>query len=94
MEEAIKLSRFLKRLMTFFHPFSHRFSDIERTTVSTSKYLSYRFQTIHWQVNLRWVKLGCTLLTTLLTSLDGRHFLATEDEFLKQLRMTLPNLTQ
>ena len=92
MEEAIKLSRFLKRLMTFFHPFSHRFSDIERTKVSTSKYLGYHFQTIHWQVNLRWVKLGCTLLTTLLASLDGRRFLATEDEFLKQLRMSFAQL--
>jgi hypothetical protein len=35
MEEAIKLSRFLRRLMNFFHPFSHRFSDIERIKVST-----------------------------------------------------------
>lgn len=92
MEEAIKLSRFLKRLMNFFHPFSHRFSDIERTKVSTPKYLNCCFQTIHWQANLRWVKLGCTLLTTLLASLDGRRFLATEDEFLKQLRMSFAQL--
>jgi hypothetical protein len=38
MEEAVKLSpRFLKRLMTFFHPFTHRFSDIERNKVSTKE---------------------------------------------------------
>ena len=30
MEEAIKVSRLIRRLMSFFHPFSHRFSDIER----------------------------------------------------------------
>ena len=34
MEETVKLGRFMKRLMNFFHPFSHRFSDIERTKVS------------------------------------------------------------
>jgi large subunit ribosomal protein L17e len=28
MEEAIKVSKFIRRLMSFFHPFSHRFSDI------------------------------------------------------------------
>jgi len=33
MEEAIKVSRFVRRLMTFFHPFSHRFSDMKRTRV-------------------------------------------------------------
>ena len=33
MEEAIKGSRFMRRLMSFFHPFSHQFSDIKRTRV-------------------------------------------------------------
>lgn len=28
MEEAIKVSRFIRRLTSFFHPFSHRFSDL------------------------------------------------------------------
>ena len=41
MEEAIKLSRFLRRLMNFFHPFSHRFSDLERNKVSTQKTRGY-----------------------------------------------------
>ena len=27
MEEVIKVSRFLKKLISFYHPFSHRFSD-------------------------------------------------------------------
>jgi len=33
MEEAIKVSRFIRRLMSFFHPFSHRFSDLARVKV-------------------------------------------------------------
>jgi len=43
MEEAIKLARFMKRLMSFFHPFSHRFSDIERTKVSALEDSSFLF---------------------------------------------------
>lgn len=68
MEEAIKVSRFIRRLMSFYHPFSHRFSDMERT-----------------KANLRWVRLGCTLLTTLMASSDGQRFLSSEDDFLKQI---------
>jgi large subunit ribosomal protein L17e len=36
LDEAIRLTRFMRRLMAFFHPFSHRFSDIKRTRVGTS----------------------------------------------------------
>ncbi|KAI0252434.1 Rapamycin-insensitive companion of mTOR, N-term-domain-containing protein [Lactifluus subvellereus] len=75
MEEAIKLSRFLRRLMNFFHPFSHRFSDIERN-----------------KTNMRWVKLGCTLLTTLLASPDGQRFLTSEDDLLNQLTRSFAQL--
>ncbi|KAN0087521.1 Rapamycin-insensitive companion of mTOR, N-term domain containing protein [Tylopilus felleus] len=68
LEEAIKVSRFMRRLMSFFHPFSHRFSDLPRK-----------------QPNLRWVRLGCNLLTTLLASPDGVRFLMSEDDFLNQI---------
>ena len=34
MEEAMRASKFMKRLMGFFHPFSHRFSDMPRIKVS------------------------------------------------------------
>lgn len=34
---------------------------------------------------MRWVRLGCSLLTTLLASPDGVRFLLTEDDFLKQI---------
>ncbi|KAG6820706.1 hypothetical protein H0H93_012759 [Arthromyces matolae] len=68
MEEAIKVSRFVRRLMTFFHPFSHRFSDMPRT-----------------KANSKWVRLGCSLLSTLMTSADGVRYLAMEDQFLSQI---------
>lgn len=35
MEEAVKVSRFIRRLMSFYHPFSHRFSDMERNKVGS-----------------------------------------------------------
>ena len=34
LDEAIRISKFVRRLMTFFHPFSHRFSDLKRARVS------------------------------------------------------------
>ncbi|EIN12989.1 hypothetical protein PUNSTDRAFT_97994 [Punctularia strigosozonata HHB-11173 SS5] len=66
LEEAIKVSKYMRRLMSFFHPFSHRFSDIPRK-------------------DNRWVKLGCSLLTTLMASPDGQRFLSTEDPFLRDI---------
>ena len=35
MEEAIKVSRYPRKLMSFFHPFSHRFSDLAKTKYNT-----------------------------------------------------------
>jgi hypothetical protein len=43
VEEAIKLARFMKRLMSFFYPFNHRFSDIDRTKVSALEDPSFLF---------------------------------------------------
>lgn len=34
LEEIIKISKFGRRLMSFFHPFSKRFADIKRTKVA------------------------------------------------------------
>ena len=67
MEEAIKVNRYIRKLMSFFHPFSHRFSDLSKT-----KY------------HMRWVRLGCLLLSVLLASPDGVRFLS-EDDFLMQI---------
>ncbi|KIM43166.1 hypothetical protein M413DRAFT_443978 [Hebeloma cylindrosporum] len=68
MEEAIRGSRFMRRLMSFFHPFSHQFSDIKRT-----------------RANVRWVRLGCSLLNTLMASPDGVRYLSSEDSLLAQI---------
>lgn len=68
LEEVIKVSKFIKRLMSFFHPLSHRFSEVKKT-----------------KPNLKWIKLGCTLMTTLMANPDGLKFLASEDELLPQI---------
>lgn len=67
MEEAIKVSRYIRKLMSFFHPFSHRFSDLSKS-----------------KSNIRWVRLGCLFIASLLASPDGLRFL-TEDDFLNQI---------
>ncbi|KAJ7107266.1 Rapamycin-insensitive companion of mTOR, N-term-domain-containing protein, partial [Mycena crocata] len=70
LEEAIKVSRFIRRLLSFFHPFGNgiKFCDLPRT-----------------KANQRWVRLGCSLLTTLTASPDGVRYLSTEDPFLAQI---------
>ncbi|KAJ7459908.1 Rapamycin-insensitive companion of mTOR, N-term-domain-containing protein [Mycena latifolia] len=78
LEEAIKGSRFIRRLLSFFHPFgsgSTRFCDLPRN-----------------KVNHRWVKLGCSLLTTLTASPDGVRYLSTEDPFLAQIMKSFAQL--
>ncbi len=39
MEEAIRAAKFIRRLMSFFHPFSHRFSEIPKIKVCSSLFL-------------------------------------------------------
>lgn len=36
LEEVIKVSKFMRRLFSFFHPYSQRFSNIQRTRVRDS----------------------------------------------------------
>jgi hypothetical protein len=40
LEEAFKATKFGRRLMSFFHPFSHRFSDIKKTRVRITGFTS------------------------------------------------------
>lgn len=67
MEEAIKASRYMRKLISFFHPFAHRYSDLAKS-----------------KSNIRWVKLGCQLINTLLSTPEGIRFLG-EDEFMGQI---------
>ncbi len=85
MEEAIRAAKFIRRLMSFFHPFSHRFSEIPKIKVCSSPYSCNGTFLTFFQSNLRWARLGCSLLTTLLASPDGMRFLSTEDQFLTQI---------
>ncbi|KAJ7069741.1 Rapamycin-insensitive companion of mTOR, N-term-domain-containing protein [Mycena amicta] len=77
LEEAIKVSRFIRRLLAFFHPFGSgtRFCELPRT-----------------KVNQRWVRLGCSLMTTLTSSPDGVRYLSTEDLFLSQIKKSFAQL--
>ncbi|WWC92493.1 uncharacterized protein L201_007452 [Kwoniella dendrophila CBS 6074] len=67
MDEAIKATKFVRRLLSFFHPYNYRFADIKRT-----------------RPNHKWVKLGCSVLSTMLSSAEGIKYL-TEDKLLKQM---------
>ncbi|KAJ7761527.1 Rapamycin-insensitive companion of mTOR, N-term-domain-containing protein [Mycena maculata] len=79
LEELIKVSRFIRRLLSFFHPFgsgiSPKFCDLARKPP-----------------NQRWVRLGCSLLTTLAASPDGVRYLSTEDPFLSQIMKSFAQL--
>lgn len=34
LDEAMRASKFMRRLLSFFHPFNYRFSDVRKTPVS------------------------------------------------------------
>lgn len=67
LEEAIKASKFMKRLIGFYRPFKYRFADIRNN-----------------KPNQRYVKAGCALMKTLLSSPEGVKYLA-ENKLLRQL---------
>ena len=67
LDEAIKATKFMRRLFSFYHPFNNRFSSIKRT-----------------RPNHKWVKLGCSLISTMLVNPEGIRFLS-EDKLLPQM---------
>jgi hypothetical protein len=46
LEEAIKASKFMKRLMSFYRPFKYRFAEIKNTR-STQKYIKVGCALVH-----------------------------------------------
>ncbi|KAI9257881.1 Rapamycin-insensitive companion of mTOR, middle domain-containing protein [Sporodiniella umbellata] len=60
LEEAMRSKKFIKRLLGFYRPFKHQFSDINATKGTITKY----------------VKTGCTLMSTLLNNPDGVRYLS------------------
>ena len=67
MDEAIKGSKFMKRLIGFYRPFKYRFSMIPNT-----------------KPNQRYVRTGCALMRTLVSTPEGTKYLA-GNKFLRQV---------
>ncbi|KAI8088648.1 Rapamycin-insensitive companion of mTOR, N-term-domain-containing protein [Halteromyces radiatus] len=59
LDEAMRGKKFIKRLLAFYRPFKHQFSDINCTKANV----------------IRYVKTGCILLSTLLGNVDGVRYL-------------------
>ncbi|CAO3591777.1 unnamed protein product [Absidia cylindrospora] len=59
LDEAMRGKKFIKRLLAFYRPFRHQFSDINCTKANV----------------VRYVKTGCILLSTLLGNIDGVRYL-------------------
>ncbi|WVR08773.1 hypothetical protein IAU60_005831 [Kwoniella sp. DSM 27419] len=76
MDEAIKATKFVRRLFSFYHPYNNRFSAVKRT-----------------RPNHKWVKLGCSMISTMLSSPEGIRFI-TEDKLMKQLLECFTELDQ
>ncbi|WWD20882.1 hypothetical protein CI109_105359 [Kwoniella shandongensis] len=76
IDEAIKATKFMRRLFSFYHPYNNRFSAVKRT-----------------RPNHKWVRLGCSLLSTMLSNPEGIRFL-TEDKLLRQMLECFNELDQ
>jgi hypothetical protein len=84
MEEAIKVSKFMRKLMSFFHPFNHRFADMPRRVRYFTDIADHRSLNSA-QGNMRWAKLANSLLNTLLASPEGQRYLLNEDPLVKDI---------
>ncbi|KAK3692410.1 Rapamycin-insensitive companion of mTOR, N-term-domain-containing protein [Podospora appendiculata] len=67
LEEAVKASKFVKRIMSFYRPFKYKFSET-KSSRTTQKY----------------VRVGCSLMHTLLQSSDGIKYLS-DNKLLRQI---------
>ncbi|KAI9848354.1 MAG: hypothetical protein M1838_000540 [Thelocarpon superellum] len=74
LDEAIKATKFLKRVVGFYRPFKYRFADVKNT-----------------KPNQRYVRIGCTLIHTLLQTPEGVKYLV-ENKLLRQLAECLAQL--
>lgn len=73
LEEAMRASKLVKRVLVFFHPFTMRYSALPKAFAS---------------LNQRYTKLGCTILQTLLSNQDGVRFLI-EDRLIREIADSL-----
>lgn len=86
MEEVIKSSKLMRRLLTFFHPHEHRYSTMPRTSVCYGFHVQcpVNWADLAGQQNVRFTKFGCSLLMALLASPEGIRLLS-EDKLLRQI---------
>lgn len=90
LEEATKATKFMSRLLGFFHPYSLRYSDMPRTKVRYRAVFAHKHEADQrfLQSNEQWTRLACTLLETLLQTPEGYEYLA-EDQMLRQIAESL-----
>ncbi|OAD74296.1 hypothetical protein PHYBLDRAFT_111901, partial [Phycomyces blakesleeanus NRRL 1555(-)] len=75
LDEAMRGKKFIKRLLAFYRPFKHQFSDIKANKPSITRYVKY----------------GCTLLSTLLGHQDGVRYLG-ENKLFSEIGEALSEL--
>ncbi|KAG0172866.1 hypothetical protein DFQ28_009870 [Apophysomyces sp. BC1034] len=75
LDEAMRGRKFIKRLLAFYRPCKHQFCDIKTTTANVARY----------------VKIGCTLISTLLVIPDGVRYLG-ENKLLEEVADALREL--
>ncbi|BGP18107.1 hypothetical protein JCM10213v2_006158 [Rhodosporidiobolus nylandii] len=67
LDEAMRASKFMRRLLAFFRPSEGRFAELPKDGD-----------------NIKWIRLGCTLISTLLTNPDGVQYLL-EEKLVRQI---------
>ncbi|KAI5479428.1 cytosolic regulator Pianissimo [Pseudohyphozyma bogoriensis] len=77
LDEAVRASKFMRRLLSFFHPFSYRYGDIRKDGNEA--------------MGRKYTQLGILAINTLLANPDGVRYLA-EDKLLPQLADCLAQL--
>ncbi|KAI7903798.1 Rapamycin-insensitive companion of mTOR, N-term-domain-containing protein [Cokeromyces recurvatus] len=75
LDEAMRGKKFIKRLLAFYRPFKHQFSDMNATKGTISRY----------------VRTGCTLISTLLSNPDGVRYLS-ENKLLSNIALAFNEL--
>lgn len=83
-EEAFMVSKFGRKLLSFFHPLSRQFSDMRASTVSARSSAVFLAYGCRFKSNKKWIKLGTSLITTMLATDSGFRYLR-EDRLFKQL---------
>lgn len=96
LDESMRASKFMRRLLGFYHPFAYRYADLRNSRVgATGRAPTFKRHVLliffDPQGNAKWTHLSCTLLNTLLSNPDGIRYLH-EDKLLRQIVDSLAQL--